>query len=117
MNNVDAVVAITIALFAAGGPLVAWINARAAGKPTITTEQVEMQVTETAAKDLGIEERWKSYADEVEKRMIARERSNKEDLARAREAFDAPMRYVEDLREHIYKELPPPPPPWPKDII
>lgn len=117
MTPTDAVVAIIVSLFVAGGPVVAWINARAAKQPRITTEQVEIQSTSTAAKELGIEDRWKEYADEVEERLDKRIAALEDSLKKSRESFDASMRYVEILREHIYKELPPPPPPWPSDII
>ena len=117
MTPVDATVAIIVSLFVAGGPVVAWINARAAKRPQITTEQVEIQSTSAAAKELGIEDRWKEYADEVEKRLDKRIATLESTLKKSRETFDASMRYVEILREHIYKDLPPPPPPWPSDII
>lgn len=117
MNAMDAAVAIIVSLFVAGGPVVAWINARAAKQPRITTEQVEIQTTSEAAKELGIEDRWKEYADEVERRLDKRVANLEDTLKKSRESFDASMRYVEILREHIYKELPPPPPPWPSDII
>ena len=117
MSALDAAVAIIVSLFVAGGPVVAWINARAAKKPPITTEQVEIQSTSAAAKELGIEDRWKQYADEVEERLDKRIAALEDALKKSRDNFEASMRYVEILREHIYKELPPPPPPWPRDII
>ena len=117
MSALDAAVAIIVSLFVAGGPVVAWINARAAKKPSITTEQVEIQSTSAAAKELGIEDRWKEYADEVEKRLDKRIAALEDALKKSRDNFEASMRYVEILRDHIYKELPPPPPPWPRDII
>lgn len=117
MNAMDAAVAIIVSLFVAGGPVVAWINARAAKQPSITTEEVEIQSTSTAAKELGIEDRWKEYADEVEKRLERRIANLETNLVQSRKSFDAAMRYVSTLRDHIYKELPPPPPPWPSDII
>ena len=117
MTAMDAAVTIIVSLFLAGGPVVAWINARAAKQPRITTEQAEIQSTSTAAKELGIEDRWKEYADEVEQRLDKRIAALEQSLKKSRESFDASMRYVEILRDHIYKELPPPPPPWPSDII
>ena len=117
MSTMDAAVTIIVSLFLAGGPVVAWINARAAKQPRITTEQAEIQSTSTAAKELGIEDRWKEYADEVEQRLDKRIAALEQSLKKSRESFDASMRYVEILRDHIYKELPPPPPPWPRDII
>ena len=117
MSTMDAAVTIIVSLFLAGGPVVAWINARAAKQPRITTEQAEIQSTSTAAKELGIEDRWKEYADEVEQRLDKRIAALEQSLKKSRESFDASMRYVEILRDHIYKELQPPPPPWPSDII
>ena len=116
MNPMDAAVTIIVSLFVAGGPVVAWINARAAKRPRLTTEQVEIQSTSTAAKELGIEDRWKEYADEVEERLDKRIAALEDALKKSRESFDASMRYIATLRDHIYKELPPPPPPWPNDI-
>lgn len=116
MTLVDAVVAIILSLFVAGGPVVALINARAAKKPEMTTNDAEIQTTSAAAKELGIEERWKKYADEVEVRLSNRIALLDKKLMDKTKAHDSMIQYAQVLRGHIIKQLPPPPPPWPDDI-
>lgn len=116
MNSTDAVVSILLTLFMAGGPVVAWINARAAKQPTITTKEVELQATTTAAKELGIEERWRAYADNIEVRLNARVDGLERELHETRLSRDRAYAYAAVLRGHIHEEKGPPAPPWPSDL-
>lgn len=117
MTTQELVVAVMVAFFAAGGPLVAWINARAASKPRVTTDQAEIEVVAKTAQDLGIEERWKKYADDVEDRLNERINDLESRLTRTRTSLDVSVEYNRVLRNHIHDELPPPPPPWPDGIF
>jgi hypothetical protein len=112
----DAVEAIILTLFMAGGPVVAWIQTRAANKKEITPKEVEETVVAKAAEDLGIADRWKSYADDVEQRLDQRVKELEESLTSTRQSKDRVMAYASVLRSHIQKQEPPPPPPWPSNI-
>ena len=116
MLDQDAVEAIILTLFMAGGPVVAWIQTRAANRKEITPHQVEEAVVSKAAEDLGIADRWKSYADDVEKRLDQRIKELELSLAATRHSKDRVIAYASELRSHIQKQEPPPPPPWPSDI-
>lgn len=115
MTYPEMIAAIILALFAAGGPMVTWINARAAKKPTITTEEAEVTSVEQLVQDVGVEERWKIYSDDIEKRLNLRIDNLEEDLRRTRQSLDTAVRYAEALRVHIQLGLGPPPPEWPQE--
>lgn len=127
MTAVEAISSILIALFMSGGPVVAYINQKAKNKTPITTEQVEVEAVSTAAEDVGVIDQYKHYVEllkDVERKLSIRVDALEQDVLEARmdgERFrkknDVIMSYAEELRTHIRKELPPPPPPWPEGIL
>lgn len=116
MSNVEAAVAIITTLFMAGGPIVAMINARAAKKPEITTFEADVNAVTETAKELGIEERWKKYADDLEARLTSQIQGLREDLLNNRRYTDSLAQYAEALRMQIQRGEGPPPLPWPDDF-
>lgn len=116
MTTMEAVVAIIVGLFVAGGPASVYINARAAKKASISTDQAENNAIDNLAADLGIDERWRKYADELEDRLDERIARLEASLSAARRTTDIALAYAEVLRGHIQNRFPPPPPPWPQDI-
>lgn len=118
MTTLEAVVSIVAALLLAGGPVTTFINARAARQEKLSTAQGESNVIDAIAEDLGMtrEERWRDYADDIEKRMKIEMASLREAVNKARNSTDSAVAYIDVLRDHIYKQLPPPPPPWPDNL-
>ena len=116
MIGQDAVVAIIVALFMAGGPVVVWIQTRAANRKEITPKQAEETMVTQAAEDLGISERWKNYADGIEDRLSERIKELEGSLNHSRHSKDVAIAYIDVLRSHIHNQKPPPPPPWPPGI-
>ena len=107
---------VIVAILGAGGPLVTWINLRSRSEEKVTPQQVETAAIEDAVESSGIADRWREYADGIEARLTARLDAMEGELSASRKAHRIALQYAGDLRQHIYRELPPPPPDWPEGI-
>lgn len=112
----DAVVAIIVALFMAGGPVVVWIQTRAANRKELTPQQADQAMAIKVAENVGIADRWMNYADGIEARLTERIDELEKSLGDERHAKDKAIAYINELRSHIHRHDPPPPPPWPPGI-
>ena len=112
----DAVVAIIVALFMAGGPVVVWIQTRAANRKELTPQQAEETMAVKVAENIGIADRWMNYADGIESRLSERIDELEKTVSEERRSKDKAISYINDLRSHIHRHDPPPPPPWPPGI-
>lgn len=113
----EQVIAILIVVLGAGGPLVSWINSRAKDKAEITTDKAEADAVVAAVNDAGISKRWESYADDIEERLNRRILCLENELDKYRDSHNKLFEYAVSLRQHIISGYPPPPPPWPNDIL
>ena len=112
----DAVVAIIVALFMAGGPVVVWIQTRAANRKELTPQQADQAMAIKVAENVGIADRWMHYADGIEARLTERIDELEKTVGEERRSKDKAISYINDLRSHIHRHDPPPPPPWPPGI-
>lgn len=120
MSLVEAIVYVLVALFATGGPVVVFITERAKKQETVTTAQAEIDTVSSIAEEVGIVGKWEDYArivEEIEEKLTARIDHLEASLGRTRRSLDKVVNYAELLRSHIQKELPPPPPPWPDELV
>lgn len=114
MTTMESVIGLIAALFVAGGPITAYINGRALRQPKVTTAQAEQNEILTAAED--IDSRWKTFADEVQTRLLAENARLRAEVASLRAIVDILVNYANRLRTQIYRRKEPPPEDWPDGI-
>lgn len=119
LTPVEAITYVLVALFGVGGPVTVMLTQRAKKQQTVSTEQAEKDVVSSIAEEVGVIDKWNDYSvivQSIEQKLTERIDQLEESLRRTRKSLDVSLGYAEQLRVHVNKGLPPPPPPWPEDI-